>query len=332
MVRSPANTRHRPALARDPVGSARGHSASPTQVIGHAGLAIQRPGGVPTRRHLDELLALGVDRVELDVCTSADGHLVVRHDTCLADGRFVADLDLADLCSDDQFQLTLDEVCEHLEGRIPMLLDLKMAHAAQDLGGWFNRRRDLEMFTVCTENLPWLLQLRFAAPRVARWPSFPNIGERSSHHVQQVIAGLWRSHASINGLRRGVSDLHSAASQLRHHPHDSVARLGGLPWRERLPLELAQPCEDLAAEGICVQKWLISERLVEEAHGAGLHVNAWTINNTEVAQTVAAAGVDSITTDRVAAIQLALGIGKPPRLPASARGGRLRVAARSAPS
>lgn len=299
-------------------------------MIGHAGLSIHRPGGAPTRRQLDEALALGLDRIELDVCSSADGYLVSRHDTYLADGRFVADVDLAGLIHDDPGLLTLDDICEQLGGRIPLLLDLKMAHAAQALAPWLRGRRDLGQFTLCTENLPWLLHLRFAAPRVARWPSFPDIGNHSAHHVQRVLAGLWRSHASLGGLRRGVADVHHAARHLRHRPQESLARLAGLPWRGRLPFELAQHCRDLGAEGICVQKWLISASLVEEAHRAGLHVNTWTVNDPAVAQAVAGAGVDSITTDRVAALRLALGMGRPPRLPAAGGSTRLRVAGRTA--
>lgn len=332
MVRSPAGSGQRPPRARDEAAGGCGHPHPPPVVVGHAGLAIQRPGGAPTRRHLDEALALGLDRLELDVCSSADGRLVIRHDACLADGRFVADLDLAALRRDDQLLLTLDDVVEHVDGRIPLTLDLKMARAAEQLGRWFPGRRDLDAYSLCTENLPWLLHLRFAAPRVARWPSFPDIGDRSRHHVQRVLAGLWHSHASVGGLRRGAADLRRAAGQLRHRPHDSLARLAGLPWRDRLPLQLARPCEELAAAGICVQKWLISDRLVEEAHRAGLHVNAWTINSPELAQSVAATGVDSITTDRVAAVRLALGIGRPPRAPVVARRPRLRVAGRTAPS
>jgi glycerophosphoryl diester phosphodiesterase len=311
---------------------AREHIHRHIDVVGHAGLAIQRAGGAPTRRHLDEAMALGLDRIEIDVCSSADGRLVVRHDTALPDGRFVADVDLAGLRSDDPELLTLDDICEQLGDRIPMLLDVKMAHAAQALGPWLRRRRDLDQFALCTENLPWLLHLRFAAPRVARWPSFPDIGDHSAHHVQRVLAGLWRSHASLGGLRRGVSDVHHVARHLRHRPQESIARLAGLPWRARLPFDLAVHCREIGAEGICVQKWLISGALVEEAHRAGLDVNTWTVNDPDIAQTVAVAGVDSITTDRVAALRLALGMGRPPRLPAAGGSPRLRAAGRSAPS
>jgi glycerophosphoryl diester phosphodiesterase len=332
VAKSPAGSRQRPTPARDVAAPVRGHTIPTLQVVGHAGLAIDRPGGATTRRHIDAALCAGIDRLELDICCTADGSLVVRHDTGLDDGRYVGDVGLRELRSLDPFLLTLDDVCEQLDGRLPLLLDLKMPAAAEALGPWFAGRRDLGAFAVCTENLALLLHLRFAAPRVARWPSFPDLGDHSTRHVQRVVAGLWRSHASLPGLRRGVADLHRAARQLRDRPHESLARVAGLPWRERLPLDLALHCDELAPAGICVQKWLVSERLVDEAHAAGLHVNAWTVNSPAAAPLIAAAGVDSITTDRVAAIRLAVGLGRPPRLPATPVGGRLRVAGRSARS
>lgn len=330
MASSPATVSRVPARARDSAGRARGHTPPTLQVNGHAALAIGRRGGSPTHRHLDEALALRLDRIEIDICCSADGVLVVRHDVGLGDGRFVGDLDLAALRRHDPFLLTLDDVEEHLAGRVPILLDLKMGRASVALGAWMRGRRDVDTYAVCTENLPWLRHLHAAAPRLARWPSFPDLGDRSRHHVQRVLAGLWRSHATLQGVLRSAADVNRAARHLRRRPHDSLARIAGLPWRDRLPLDFAHPCGDLAAAGMCVQQWLVSERLIEEAHRAGLHVCAWTINNPEAAQDLAAVGVDSITTDRVAAIRLALGIGQPPPHPAS-DGDRLREAARSVP-
>jgi glycerophosphoryl diester phosphodiesterase len=306
------------------------HFPDPIQVVGHAGLAIQRDGGSPTRLHLDDAVAGGVDRLELDVCSSADGALVMLHDTSLADGSLVADLDLADLQRAHPGLLTIDEAVEHLDGRIPLLLDIKSARAAQLLGPWFRGRRDSDGFATCTENLPWLIHLRFAAPGVERWPSYPDIGERRTHHVQRVMAGLWRSHASISGLRRGAADVHRAAMQLRRAPLESLSRLGGLPWRERLPQDIRQTCADTGAAGICVHHWVVSDELVAEAHDLGLHVNTWTVNNPFAARMVAAAGVDSITTDRVDLVRLALR-SQPQPGPGIASTARVREAVRIAP-
>jgi glycerophosphoryl diester phosphodiesterase len=317
-------------VARDTPGAPAGHHPTDVELIGHAGLAINTAEGSPTRRHLDESISLGVDRIELDVCCTADGRLVLRHDASLSDGRSVADLDLADLRAEHRGVLTIDDAVEHLDGRVPLLLDIKTARAAEVLGIWLRRRHDLDSFAVCTENLPWLLRLRFAAPRVARWPSFPDIGDRRAYHVQRVVVGLWRSHASVDGLRRGVADVHRAARQLYQRPHESLANLAGLPWRGRLLLDIARVRDDVAAQGVCVHHWVVSERLVEEAHSVGLHVNAWTVNNPFAARMMVAAGVDSITTDRIDLVRVALRSYELPD-PRLGAGRPLREAARISP-
>lgn len=306
MVSPPAATLKRSATARGVSVFPGDHVSDSIQVVGHAGLAIQREGGSPSRFHLDDAVATGVDRLELDVCSSADGAMVMLHDTCLADGRVVGDLALADLRRADPEMLTIDEAVEHLGGRLPILLDLKSAHATHLLGAWFRGRRDTEAFVACTENLPWLIQLRSAAPRVERWPSYPDIGDRRTHHVQRVMMGLWRSHASLSGLRRGAADVQRAAMQLGRAPRESLSRLGGLPWRERLPQDIRQTCADTGAAGICVHHWVVSNQLIEEAHHLSLHVNTWTVNNPFAARMAAEAGVDSITTDRVDLVRMAL--------------------------
>ncbi|MBJ7595179.1 MAG: hypothetical protein JF886_10020 [Candidatus Dormibacteraeota bacterium] len=237
MVRSPAGTLKRPGMARHIPGLPGDHPSPFMQVIGHAGLAVEANGGSPTGAHLDQALVTDVDRLELDICSTADSELVVRHDGCRRDGRLIADVEMAELRCSDPGILTVDEAVEHLDGRVPILFDITTARAAQLLGLWFRGRSDLDDFATCTENVPWLLHLRFAAPSVARWPSFPDIGGSRSDRAHRVVAGLWRSHASLDGLRRGAADVSRAALQVRRAPRDSLSRLGGLLWRERLPQE-----------------------------------------------------------------------------------------------
>jgi Glycerophosphoryl diester phosphodiesterase family len=152
----------------------------------------------------------------------------------------------------------------------------------------------------------WLLHLRFAAPRVARWPSYPDVGERRIHRVQRVVVGLLRTHTNRGALRRSAVEIHRTARQLRCAPRESLGRLGGLPWRDRLPDDIRRTCAEVAAAGICVHHWVVSDALVDEAHRLALHVNAWTVNNPFAARMMACAGVDSITTDRVDLVRLAL--------------------------
>jgi len=327
VAKSPAGGARPTSWARDLRERPGERHLSPVEIVGHGGLAVHNEGGSPSRDDLNVAMALGVDRLELDLCCTSDGRLVVRHDVCRPGGAPVSGVTLRTLRAADPALLTLDEAVEHLDGRVPLLLDLKQARAAELLGMWLRRRHDLEGFAVCTENLPWLLRLRFAAPRLARWPSFPDLGDRRTHHVQSVMAGLWRSHASLGGLIRGAGDLHRAARDLALRPQEILAHIAGLPWRGRLPADLVEVHRDMAPAGLCVHQWVISEELVGEAHLLGLHVNAWTVNNPFAARAVVAAGVDSVTTDRVELVRIALH-GRPrprdgaPLLRAAARTGR----------
>ncbi|WP_337311312.1 glycerophosphodiester phosphodiesterase [Candidatus Aeolococcus gillhamiae] len=131
-------------------------------------------------------------------------------------------------------------------------------------------------------------------------------------------------------MRRSAAEIHRAAMQLRCAPRESISRLGGLPWRDRLPQDIRQTCADAGAAGICVHHWVVSEQLVEEAHRLALHVNTWTVNNPLAARMMAGAGVDSITTDRVDLVRLALRSQSEPSRSAELRSS-VREAVRTAP-
>lgn len=67
----------------------------PSQIIAHRGASRAAPENTVAAFH--RARQLGADAVELDVRTTADGRLAVHHDAELPDGRFVADVDAADL-------------------------------------------------------------------------------------------------------------------------------------------------------------------------------------------------------------------------------------------
>src|SRR5215472_12986481 len=103
--------------------------------VAHAGLGIRRPGGAPDARTLIEAVRLRVDRVELDVCATADGRLVLRHDECTAGEVPLSTLRLAELRWLEPHLLTLDEGLEHL-GDMAVLLDVKTEATAPVLSRW----------------------------------------------------------------------------------------------------------------------------------------------------------------------------------------------------
>jgi glycerophosphoryl diester phosphodiesterase len=281
-------------------GATRGVMARPRDPgwIAHAGLGISRVGGAPTVQTLADALRLRVDRVELDVCASADGALVLRHDCRMPSGREVERHTLAELRGEEPWLLTLDEALDHLGG-VPLLLDVKTVGTAPPLAHWLRRRRDASRFAVCTEILVALLILRDGARRIERWRSFPDVGTRRPEYVARVAAALL-SHvrpAHLGYLARELSGavLDFGGSRMHH----GRMRAGGVPWRRLLPEHLDRLAAEVDAAAVSVHHWLVTPRLVERAGGLRLPVVAWTVNNAAAAQHVVACGVDMVTTDDV---------------------------------
>lgn len=305
MVDSPATSRPRRGPARDLPVLAGGHTRAIPERIAHAALAIDRGGGTPLRHHLDTVLRHRVDRVELDLCATADGQIVLRHDTCLRDGRPLTAVTLPTLRRLEGVTLTLDEAAEHFSGRMRMLLDIKTARAAQLVGIWLRRRRDIGLFTACSRDVSLLLHLRFAAPRVARWPTLPDLGGHSRQHLPRVIGSLIRNHGDAGKLRRGAGEVQAALRELPGNPKQSLCRVVQLPWREHLGDDVSHVTTEVRAEGICLQRWLLTPEVVHGALQRGLHVNTWTVNDVEWAALAIDCDVSSITSDRPELITVA---------------------------
>ncbi|HXA29060.1 MAG TPA: glycerophosphodiester phosphodiesterase [Candidatus Angelobacter sp.] len=266
------------------------------QWVAHAGLGIALPGGSPTVQTLGDALRLRVDRVELDVCATADGALLLRHDARTDAGLPVERLSLAELRRAEPWLLTLDEALDHL-GRMPLLLDVKTLAAAPPLGRWLRRRRDASRFAVCTEVLPALVALRQSAPRVERWRSFPDVGSRRTEYVARVAAALARhlrpAHAGYLARELSAAVLDFGAARHDHGRH----RAGGAPWRRLLPPNLDRLAAEAGAAAISVHHFLVSPQLAERAARLRLPVVAWTVNNSLALERVLACGVAMVTTD-----------------------------------
>lgn len=272
--------------------------------MAHAGLGISRPGGSPTVQTLAGAVRLRVDRVELDVCATADGALVLRHDARTPAGLAVERLTLAELRDGEPWLLTLDEALDHV-GDLPLLLDVKTLATAPPLGRWLSGRRDASRFAVCTEVLVALLVLRDAAPRVERWRSFPDVGSHRPEYVARVGAALLRhlrpAHAGYLARELGAAVLDFGAAR---HAHGRM-RAGGVPWRRLLPPSLDRLAAEAGAAAISVHHFLVTPQLAERAARLRLPVVAWTVNNSPALERVLGCGVDMVTTDDVRGMRAA---------------------------
>jgi glycerophosphoryl diester phosphodiesterase len=247
---------------------------------------------------------LGVDRVELDVCATADGRLVLRHDVVTPEGLEIARYDFADLWCMQPDLMTLDEGLEHLGG-LPVLLDVKSDATAPPLARWLASRHDVDRFAVCTESLDALLAVRERAPGTERWRSFPDVGASWREHVPRVGAALLR-HRTPRRAAYLARETAVAARELRERRRDGLVRIAGMPWREMLPARLARLSSEVSAAAVSVHHWLLTAPLVEAAGALRLPIATWTVNDAPSLQRALAAGnVDMVTTDDVVGMRAA---------------------------
>jgi glycerophosphoryl diester phosphodiesterase len=242
----------------------------PSQVrwIGHAGLAGGRPGGTPTRHTLADAARLHLDWIEVDVCRSSDGTLLLRHDLALPSGRRVGSASVDEVRREDPDVLTLDEGAEAIGSSVPVLVDLKDARDAAAVGAWLAARPDPDRWAICSDDPAALIAVRSAAPRVARWRGVPRVAPGRGESARRVAACALRS---------------------------------------LLPPRLESLAGQVGAAALTVDRWAVTPRLCDTARRLGLPVAAWTVNSAPVARRMAACGVDLITSDRVAEMRAALG-------------------------
>ena len=147
------------------------------QVIAHRGASGYAPEN--TRTAFDRALAMGADAIETDVQLTADGQLVLVHDTTVertSNGRGpLADYTLAELRALDlgvwfapEFVgarvLTLEEALDAYVGRIPLALEIKDPRAAVPLVRLLAERAILDRVQVTSFYWTALLDAQGANP------------------------------------------------------------------------------------------------------------------------------------------------------------------------
>lgn len=242
------------------------------QRVAHRGGAALAPEN--TLAAFQNALTLPIDAVELDVHMSRDGHVIVFHDNTverLTDGRGnILDLDFAYLRGlnaaahfpggwpQAQQIPTLREVLDLAKGKVQVYIEIKMSRRGQDYG------------------------------------RYPNIAEtvvsevREAGMVDQVliISFDWMVLPIVKTLEPAVQ-IGALVSTDVWDPRADHA----------LDTLLAQTV-DLGCQWINMDSNLFRETMVAAVHVRGFKLGLWTVNNERTMRRCAAAGVDSLTSDR----------------------------------
>jgi glycerophosphoryl diester phosphodiesterase len=226
-------------------------------VIAHRGASRERPEN--TLAAFERALELGVDGVELDVHLTRDGHPVVIHDERL------------DRTTDGS-----GPVGDHTLAELRRL----------DAGAWFD-----------------------AAYRGERIPTLAEVLERVGRHPLLINIELKTDRIAYPGLERRVGAILERAGCVERAVVSSFRPATLRKIREAAPsvrigLLYARPliapvrkALRLGATSLHPPHFLTPASLVRRAHGSGLRVFCWTVNDLAVAHRLIAAKVDGLITD-----------------------------------
>ena len=231
------------------------------EIVGHGGAGDFFPGN--SRSSLLKAVALGVDRIEVDVQIVADGTLVLCHDDDLViDGRkrSVRHLSLDTVRNALDEMLTLDEAIELTRDAAPLMIDVKDRGYELPIAEAIQRHK-IAADTIISST--WALSLR----------EIRNL-------CPGVRIGLSTGHISTFARRTPIIAVSSAVfSLLTPAPAILAARAIG-------------------ADALMLNYRICSAAFVTAAHKAGLLVYPWTVNQPRQIRELIERNVDGIISNR----------------------------------
>lgn len=218
-----------------------------------------------SRAALRATLAGPVDGLEADVCLTSDGWLALLHDPWL--GACTTASGWAHRTTWDAVRTArLRDRAGTPTDETPMLLEELLDEAPPELA--------LQVEIKAYADPALTRATTVAAARVIAGRSARDRVEVLSFHVA----------ACEEAARQGLS-----------------SRL--VTWADYAPDALGRWAQRAGVAGVCVEHFLLHAELVEQLRGHGLSVTTGTINDVGLAARAATLGVDSITTDRPAALR-----------------------------
>lgn len=272
--------------------------------IAHQGGEIEAPSD--TMYAFRTALAKGADLLELDVHATADGHIVVLHDTTVdrvTDGSGRLD------------QLTLKQI-QRLDAAYWFVPDCGTCHGRPDAeytlrGIATHQRRAPKGFTWKDFRIPTLEEVLKAFPDVPINIEIKNTAPDTAPYeraladllarygrVDDVIVVSFLDHA-IEQFKVWAPDVHTATAtgETGLFWASSQHALPGAPNPRYVALQVP-----ITFNGVPV----VDADFVADAHASGLAVHVWTINDRPAMEWLIDIGVDGIMTDRPTLLQQVL--------------------------
>jgi glycerophosphoryl diester phosphodiesterase len=231
-------------------------------------MIIAHRGGAPhlgenTSAAFDHGVASGADMLEMDVQRTADGHLVVLHDSTVElDGGYVrpvTGLPLNELRRSVSGLMTFDVFLEQYGRKLPTNVDIKGEGFELDVVRELRRHNVVDQMLVSSTHARSLRTVKFLAPE-----------------------------AEI-GLSRG-----QLVPWLGREPH---SRIAADLLRPTLPVQLPVHGSVALADTFMLNYRLIQPWLVRFLHRRNYRVSCWTANDPGTVRWLVEIGVDYIATD-----------------------------------
>lgn len=246
-------------------------------VIAHQGGNLLRPDNtLPAFTHAVEL---GVDVLEMDIHSTADGHLVVIHDdtvdrTTNGAGR-VNDLTLAQIQAlDAAYNWSIDDGQSY-------------PYRGQDV-----TIPTLEEVLQAFPDMPMNIEIKQETPSIAR-PLCDLL--RAHGKMEQVLVASFRKQA-IEAFRAACPEF--ATSMVEDEIRVFFGLQAVLLGRLFSPPAQAFQVPEYYTLPVVGEVQVLTPRFVRQAQGQNIHVHAWTINEREDMERILATGVNGIITDR----------------------------------
>jgi len=241
--------------------------------VAHRGGSLLAPEN--TLAAFRQALTLPIDAIELDVQMTSDGHAVVFHDNTV-DRLTAGTGNLLDLTLSDLHSLN---AAAHFSGGWPQR---EIIPTLREVLALLNRRKQVYIEVKNSK-------------RADVYGRYPHIAETIVEEVR--VADMLRQVVLISFDWQILADIKVLAPEL------SPGMIVGREWWSQQPPELVlttllEQANALQCQWLNMDYNLFTPKLLQAIHEHGLKLGLWTVNTLAELQYFAAAGVDSLTSDR----------------------------------